>query len=59
MTRYMNTEITRTGATCLDNGRKLYSLTGAVEKDATKRPLLTTIKQAKEFIASRTMEIPE
>lgn len=53
MTTYKNTNIVRTDVVCLDNGRKLYSLTGAVNKDATSRPLITSVKQAREFITSR------
>ncbi len=48
--KYRGVEIVRTDSVCLNNGRKLYKLTGAVAKSAEVRPFLTTIEDAKWHI---------
>jgi len=58
MTTYMNTEITRTDVTCLNNGRKCYALSGAVNKEASKRPFITSLTQARGYIADLLAEVP-
>ena len=57
--RYMNTDITRTNSVCLSRGNKrLYALSGDIEKAAEVTPFLTSIRDAKEYIAD-TVNIRE
>lgn len=52
-TRYMNTDITRTNSVCLSrDNKRLYALSGAVEKEAEVRPFITSIREARRYVAT-------
>lgn len=55
MAKYRDTTITRTEAVCLNNGRRLYALEGAVRKAATVRPLLTTQQDARDYVDAQIL----
>lgn len=52
MTRYLGTEIIKSSSICLSrNNRPLYGLSGEINKEAETTPFLTTIREAREYIA--------
>ena len=50
MTRHKGCTIVRTEAVCLNDGRRLYQITGRLAKEAGRRPFLTTLLDAREWI---------
>lgn len=49
--RYRDVEIARTNSVCVSQGgKRLYALTGAIEKSADVRPFITTVRAARDYI---------
>lgn len=48
--KYRDVEIVSSNATSLNNGKPLLELRGAIEKAASRRPLITSVADARRYI---------